>query len=96
MTQEELNKLLHLVGKFVGEQVNPLKRRIEELENQQKEFRYCGVWAHGKYHKGNFVTHNGSLWHCDRDTDRVPGKSNDYTLCVKHGRDGRDDRRSAA
>ena len=84
---------LPLVGLFVRDQIEkanaPLRQRIEELENRISQFRYCGVWVDGaRYERGNFVTHNGSVWHCDVDTDAKPGTNNVvWTLAVKHGKD---------
>ena len=87
--------VLRVIGQHVSTEIKaatePLKRRLADLEFGMKEFRYVGVWATGKYHRGNFVTHGGSLWHCNLDTDRMPGRdAQAWTLCVKHGKDGRD------
>ncbi len=91
MTKEDQANFLRAIGQFVKGETAPLKRRIEALEAGQKDFRYVGVWAHGTYHRGNFVTHGGSLWHCNCDTDRMPGKdAQAWTLCVKRGADGKD------
>ena len=81
--------LLPTIGRFVKSQVEPLRKRIEELEHMQREFCYRGVWAVGSYRVGNFVTYGGSLWHCDRDnTDTKPGTdASAWTLAVKHGKD---------
>ena len=54
---------------------------------------YRGVFREdqGGYACGDVVTHGGSLWHCDRDTEEKPGDgSKDWTLAAKRGRDGRD------
>lgn len=54
---------------------------------------YRGVFRGdpGGYVCGDVVTHGGSLWHCDRDTEEKPGDgSKDWTLAAKRGRDGRD------
>jgi hypothetical protein len=76
MTPEDQRNLLGSIGKFVRESiktaVEPLRERIEELENKQREFRYCGVWGGGPYKQGNFVTHQRSLWHCNLDTENKP------------------------
>jgi hypothetical protein len=82
---------LPTMARFIESRVQPLRQRIDELENAQREFCYCGVWATGSYKRGNFVTHDGSLWHCDADnTDTKPGTdASAWTLCVKRGKDAR-------
>lgn len=51
---------------------------------------YRGVWTpDGRYVKGDVVTRDGCMWHCNADTttrpdDRAPA----WTLAVKRGRDG--------
>lgn len=52
---------------------------------------YRGVWKDGEYEHGDTVTRGGSLWHCDaQKTASKPGEGDDWTLCAKKGRDGRD------
>ncbi|KQW37092.1 carbohydrate-binding family V/XII protein [Rhizobacter sp. Root404] len=61
---------------------------MEELET--KPFAYDGPHEVGKtYAKGNFVTHDGSLWHCNYKTASRPGDGPAWTLAVKRGRDAR-------
>jgi hypothetical protein len=63
-----------------------IEERLAALEAQQAEFRYCGVWTGGReYRRGNFVTHNGGIWHCNEDTGEKPGISNSWTLACKSG-----------
>lgn len=80
---------LPTIARFVKSQTEPLRQKINELEERQREFCYRGVWAVGSYKRGNFVTFGGSLWHCDRDnTDTKPGTdASAWTLAVKHGQD---------
>jgi len=42
------------------------------------------------YEKGDAVTHGGSYWIARKDTRATPGKSDDWRLAVKKGRDGKD------
>lgn len=42
------------------------------------------------YEKGDAVTHGGSYWIAKADTNGTPGKSDDWRLAVKRGRDGKD------
>ena len=82
---------LPTMARFIESRVQPLRQRIDELENMQREFCYRGVWAVGSYRRGNFVTFGGSVWHCDADnTDCKPGTDpNVWTLAVKRGKDAR-------
>lgn len=74
-----------------AERFATLHRRIDQLEEARREFRYCGTWQRGaSYREGTFLTDDGSLWTCLRDTSARPGTSADWQLCVKRGRDGRD------
>ena len=82
---------LPTIARFVESRVHPLRQKIAELEDRQREFCYRGVWAVGSYKAGNFVTHDGSLWHCDADnTNSKPGTDESgWTLCCKRGKDAR-------
>jgi integrin beta 3 len=42
------------------------------------------------YEKGDAVTHGGSYWIARKTTKATPGKSDDWRLAVKRGRDGKD------
>jgi hypothetical protein len=55
---------------------------------------YRGVFEAGRcYVRGDTVTLNGSMYHCNAPTTARPGDgSADWTLSVKHGRDGRSGR----
>jgi hypothetical protein len=69
-----------------------LLRRVSALERRAVP-KYLGVWrANSSYSEGALVTENGSLWHCNKETDSKPGTNADWTLCVKRGRDGKDGR----
>ena len=86
-------KVLPLFGLFVQDRIKKenalLLARIADLESRMSEFQYCGVWHDGAYKRGNFVTHDGSVWHCNVDTCEKPGTdSTAWTLAVKHGKDG--------
>ena len=74
---------------------------IEDLQIQVTKFEasgakhiaeaYQGTWRWGETHKrGALVTDSGSLWMCGQDTEARPGKSQDWQLIVKRGRDGKD------
>jgi hypothetical protein len=63
------------------------ERRLAALESRE----YQGVWsAEQAYAKGAMVTQGGSLWHSNAAENRTkPGESEQWTLCVKKGRDAR-------
>ena len=87
---EWFKKLLPLIGwtarELARQEIAPLLRRIDELEAYTKEFTYRGVWHEGTYRRGNFVTHDGSVWHCNADTVVKPGTDPvAWTLSVKRG-----------
>ena len=55
--------------------------------------KYRGVFqAAQEYARGDLVTLDGSIHHCNAATTRAkPGNgSTDWTLAVKHGADGKD------
>ena len=85
--------LLPTIGRFVGSQVKPLQRRIEELESKIANFEFCGTWRSGvTFRKGNLVVHQGSLFICRCDSVAPPGTDETWQLCTKRGRDGKDAR----
>lgn len=68
----------------------PLLKKIEALEKQVEELKnrgidYRGVFAEGEsYRKGDVVTHSGSLWIAQKQTDKRP-PGNGWVLAVKQG-----------
>jgi hypothetical protein len=82
------------IRKFVEAAVTPLQRRIAELEDRPT-LSYLGVYEQARqYTRGNFVTHDGSLWHCRADLTRArPGSDSDWQLAAKRGTNGKDARR---
>jgi len=69
-----------------------LEARVAKLESRPL-IQYRGIWESGvEYQRGNLVTHNGSMFFCWHDTRAKPGESEDFQLCVKRGRDGKDAR----
>lgn len=51
---------------------------------------YRGVWKAGDFTHGDVVTYGGSQWVAKRDTQQTPGTGDDWVLCVKRGKDGKD------
>jgi hypothetical protein len=69
---------------------NEIFRRLQALEQRQATpFTYEGVYADDKaYVRGNFVSHTGSLFHCECPTKgNAPGTGPAFRLAVKRGKD---------
>jgi hypothetical protein len=92
----ELSVALEAAFKKRDDKIEQLESRITEMEKHAAEFKYRGVWRDGEqYRKNNFVTHDGSVWICLRDTEGKPGQSLEWQLAVRKGRDGRDGKAAA-
>ena len=51
----------------------------------------AGVWKEGAYNWGDTVSHGGSMWIAQRDTDTKPDTPGcHWRLSAKRGRDGKD------
>ena len=78
------------VREFVQRQLEPLHKRLAELETREQNFKYVGTWqAAAGYKRGNFATLDGSLWHCNHETSARPGTNGDWSLACKRGKDAR-------
>jgi len=57
----------------------------KRIEAHERQFSYFGSFEIGKtYAKGNFVSHQGSIWHCEQQTTQRPGGGNVcWRLAVK-------------
>jgi hypothetical protein len=84
-------RLLHTIAQELGKALGERDRLIAELK-ARSTMKYEGVWAAEKvYNVGDFVTDQGSLWHCwDANCGVRPGSSDAWQLAVRKGRDGRD------
>ena len=62
-----------------------LEKRLAETETKAMRFR--GVHQPAEdYQRGDLVTHQGALWHCNRPTTDRPGSGGtDWQLAVKSG-----------
>lgn len=71
---------------YLAHALTRAEARIAKLE--AAPFVYDGPHETGKtYQRGTFVSHGGSMWHANRETNARPGDSPAWTLAVKHGRD---------
>lgn len=64
--------------------------RCVEHELRLPVMIYRGLWQEGQYTRGDAVTRDGGVWHCDCDTTEEPGLSTHWTLAAKRGRNGKD------
>ena len=81
------DELINNIARAMAQIVKPLRERIAELETRMQEFRYAGVWRDGgEYHAGNFITHDGGLWHANETTRSRPGRDRTFTLVAKSDR----------
>ena len=89
VTQRELGRLMERAGRAVREALEPLQKRLQELEQRE----WLGVWEQGKsYCKNALVTHDGSAWVATRDYPEAKpggGANSGWRLVVKRGRDAR-------
>lgn len=65
--------------------IDALAERLTEAESKAMHFR--GVHQPAEdYQRGDLVTYQGALWHCNRPTtDRPGGSGTDWQLAVKSG-----------
>jgi hypothetical protein len=92
MTQSDMETLADAIGKCLGQELQPLQKRIEQLE-KRAELKWAGIWSDGtRYNEGELVTDRGSLWICTSPTNDRPGdNASAFRLIVKNGHatDGR-------
>jgi hypothetical protein len=83
--------------------VLPLQRRVKALEAQvaaleaRPQLKYLGTYKpDAVYSENSLTTYDGSLFIARKETRATPGDGNqDWQLCTKRGRDGRDAKDSA-
>lgn len=76
------------VANALDSRIGDLEARISAAEKKWAALRYCGTYDAGNaYVEGNFVTHDGSIWHANAATTSRPGTDASWTLACKHGRD---------
>jgi hypothetical protein len=90
LSPESVDSIAEAVVWFVKEQfqqqLSPLLRRLDALEQQPPSPHYQGVFQEEKtYSRGSMVTKAGGLWLALEDTRHVPGRSDQWKLIVKSG-----------
>ena len=93
----QIRLILQTVGRFVGVQVKPLQKQIEELKARLEEIEKRGVDFRGiyqrscEYRRGSLVSHDHSVWACIEDAavNKSPAAFPSRWQMVLRG-DGRD------
>lgn len=90
LSREVLGALAKGLYDWLGPILADIDKRIAAAEAKPM-LRYLGVWDHAKvYQIGDFVTDDGSLFHCmDSNINVRPGSGQTWQLAVKRGRDGK-------
>jgi len=96
ITQEAWDHCFEVVKEYIDGLERDLRAEIAELK-ARPTMKYEGVWDPERvYTVGDFVTDDGSLWHCSDACVGVrpgnPGSSQAWRLAVKRGRDGKSGR----
>ena len=80
-------QLAEIIADFVGQAIEPLRKRIAELEQAQARTladAYQGAHLAGReYSRGQLVTHHGGLWLALESGTDKPGDSGQWKLIVK-------------
>lgn len=84
----QASSLLALAAQL-DEDVAAALAKLEKRLEDNPPFTYEGVHENARqYERGQFVTYNGGLWHCNRLTRQRPGDGNDWQLAVKSHKGG--------
>jgi hypothetical protein len=80
------------LDEFFGHVISGILEETDKRIKAQSRDSFKGVWQSAlTYKRGDYVSVNGSLFHCNVDGARSrPGTDNDWQLAVKHGQDLRD------
>jgi len=91
MKQADIDRYADNIVKHVAAQIDfalqPIRKRLDELEAMPKSV-YRGTWAANEhYEKGNQVSHSGSLWlSTNSNFNSKPGTSSSWKMVDKRGR----------
>jgi hypothetical protein len=79
--------MLETIGKFVGVQLKPLQKQIEELKKQVAELQAGGVKFSGNYQRGNEYrrSYDNSIWCAVADVKalEIPGTCAAWQLTLR-------------
>jgi len=93
-----MEKIAPIIASYVRGSIEPLAKRLDVIEAwviefQRKGLEFAGTHQRGaEYRRGQAVVSGGSLWIATTTTTETPGKTNDWALAAKAGRDGKDAR----
>jgi hypothetical protein len=91
--------MLKTIGKFVSDQLKPLRKEIADLKARLEEIEKRGIDYRGayqrsnEYRRGSMVTHDHSVWACIEDAavNESPGSHpSRWQMCLRG--DGREQR----
>lgn len=87
MRRADLRLVIRSIAKLVKATLATQAKRIDALEAQTKQLKYCGTFQRANaesYKRNNAVTHGGSVWIAVVDAPtHEPGSGGDWQLAVK-------------
>jgi hypothetical protein len=86
LSQRSIDAIATAIVLFVREQLAPILKRLDDIEQQPPSPHYAGTFTPEKsYASGSLVTKAGGLWLALQTTTQVPGRSDQWKLVVKSG-----------
>ena len=86
LSQRSIDAIATAIVFFVREQLAPILKRLDDIEQQPPSPHYVGTFEQGKaYARGSLTTRSGGLWLALENTTQVPGRSDQWRLVVKSG-----------
>jgi len=86
LSQRSMDAIANAIVLFVREQLAPILKRLDAIEQQPPSPHYAGTFTSEKsYARGSLVTKAGGLWLALQTTTQVPGRSDQWKLVVKSG-----------
>jgi phosphoenolpyruvate carboxylase len=89
----DLERFAEGIHEHIRRMLEPYRERIKELEGRLQALEqgtladaYRGTYDEAvTYHRGELITHAGSLWLCLHETGDRPGRSANWKMIVKGG-----------
>jgi len=93
MLGREIATIIKAENAQLRAEIYELRLQVKSL-SERPQLKYYGVWETQKtYPENALTTKDGSLWIAKRPTTAHPGvgvDADDWQLCVRKGRDGKD------